>query len=86
MPELQLSFHGTFALKKEDVLRMLKAATGEQGINDSLITFKFTFLDFYRNRFGFNSSYSSMLKPVITSLGKRIAIFCQASSSVLALT
>jgi hypothetical protein len=35
MPELQLSFHTTFALKKEDVLRMLKAATEEQGINDN---------------------------------------------------
>jgi len=35
MPELQLSFHGTFALKKEDVLRMLKAATEEQGIDDT---------------------------------------------------
>ena len=35
MPELQLSFHTTFALKKEDVLRMLKAATEEKGINDN---------------------------------------------------
>jgi len=32
----------------------------------SLITFKFTFLDFYRNRFKFISSYSSMVKPLLT--------------------
>jgi len=37
MPELQLSFHGTFALKKEDVLRTLKAATEEQGIDDTKV-------------------------------------------------
>jgi hypothetical protein len=35
MPELQLSFHGTFALKKEDILRILKAANEEKGVNDT---------------------------------------------------
>jgi hypothetical protein len=35
MSELQLSFHGTFALKKEDVLRILKAAKEEKGVNDT---------------------------------------------------
>lgn len=35
MPELQLSFHGTFALKKDDLRRILKAATEEQGLKDS---------------------------------------------------
>ncbi len=35
MTELQLSFHGTFALKKEDILRILKAANEETGANDS---------------------------------------------------
>lgn len=35
MPELQLSFHGTFALKKEDVISLLKAAIEEQGLKDS---------------------------------------------------
>jgi hypothetical protein len=35
MPELQLSFHGTFALKKEDVIRILEVATEEQGLKDS---------------------------------------------------
>ena len=32
MPELQLSFHGTFVLKKEDLLRILQAATEEKGL------------------------------------------------------
>jgi hypothetical protein len=35
MPELQLSFYGTFALKKQDVLKILEAADGVQGLNDS---------------------------------------------------
>jgi len=35
MPELKLSFHGTFALKKEDLIRILEAATDEQGLKDS---------------------------------------------------
>lgn len=36
MPKLQLSFHTTFALKKEDLLKILKAASEEKGLNDSL--------------------------------------------------
>ena len=35
MPELQLSFHGTFALKKDDLLKIIKAAVEEKGINDT---------------------------------------------------
>ncbi|MDB9527855.1 DUF4007 family protein [Oscillatoria sp. CS-180] len=35
MSGLQLSFHGTFALKKEDVLKILQAAQEEQGLKDS---------------------------------------------------
>jgi hypothetical protein len=35
MPKLQLSFHGTFALKKEELGRMLHAATEAQGVKDS---------------------------------------------------
>jgi hypothetical protein len=36
MPTLQLGFHASFALKKEDLIRILEAATEEQGLNDSL--------------------------------------------------
>ena len=32
MPELQLSFHGTFVLKKEDLLKILQIATEEKGL------------------------------------------------------
>ncbi|MFN5923142.1 MAG: hypothetical protein ACK466_04875 [Pseudanabaena sp.] len=35
MSELNLSFHATFALKKEDVLRIIKAAEEEKGVKDS---------------------------------------------------
>lgn len=35
MTSLQLSFHGTFALKKEDILKILQAAQEKQGLNDS---------------------------------------------------
>jgi Protein of unknown function (DUF4007) len=35
MPTLQLSFSGTFALKKEDLCKILRAAAEEQGLNDS---------------------------------------------------
>ncbi|MEB3231920.1 MAG: DUF4007 family protein [Leptolyngbyaceae bacterium] len=35
MPDLQLSFHGTFALKKEDLLKILQAATEVQGLQGS---------------------------------------------------
>lgn len=35
MPELQLSFHTTFALKKEDILRILKVASEEKGLKDT---------------------------------------------------
>lgn len=35
MSELNLSFHATFALKKEDVLRIIKAAEEEKGLDDS---------------------------------------------------
>ena len=35
MQNLQLSFHGTFALKKEDLLKILHAAQEEQGLKDS---------------------------------------------------
>lgn len=34
MLKLQLSFHGTFALKKEDLLKILQACTEEKGLND----------------------------------------------------
>lgn len=36
MPKLQLSFHTTFALKKDDLLKILKAASEENGLDDSL--------------------------------------------------
>ena len=36
MPKLQLSFHTTFALKKDDVLKILTAASEAQGLDDSL--------------------------------------------------
>ncbi len=35
MPRLQLSFSGTFALKKEDLLKILRAAAEEQGLSSS---------------------------------------------------
>jgi hypothetical protein len=35
MPGLKLSFHGTFALKKQDLLQILEAAEAVQGLNDS---------------------------------------------------
>lgn len=37
MSALKLSFHGTFALKKQDVLKLLEAAETEQGLNGSLM-------------------------------------------------
>lgn len=36
MPKLQLSFHTTFALKKDDLLKVLNAASESQGLDDSL--------------------------------------------------
>jgi hypothetical protein len=36
MPKLQLGFHSTFALKKTDLLKILKAANEEQALDDSL--------------------------------------------------
>ncbi len=36
MPKLQLSFHTTFALKKEDLLKILQAAAEETGLKDTL--------------------------------------------------
>ncbi|OUC12872.1 MAG: hypothetical protein B0A82_20160 [Alkalinema sp. CACIAM 70d] len=36
MPKLQLSFHTSFALKKEDLLKILKAANEEQGLHGKL--------------------------------------------------
>lgn len=36
MPKLQLSFHTTFALKKEDLFKIIRAAAEEKGLNDSL--------------------------------------------------
>lgn len=36
MPRLQLSFHGTFALKRQDILKVLVAANEEQGLKDSV--------------------------------------------------
>jgi hypothetical protein len=35
MPDLQLSFHGKFALKKDDVLKILQAAQESQGLKDT---------------------------------------------------
>ena len=35
MPKIQLSFHGTFALKKEDLLKILRVAIERKGLNDS---------------------------------------------------
>ena len=37
MSALKLSFHGTFALKKQDVLKLLEAAETEQALNGSLM-------------------------------------------------
>jgi hypothetical protein len=37
MAALKLSFHSTFALKKQDVLKLLEAAEAEQGLNGSLM-------------------------------------------------
>lgn len=36
MPKLQLSFHTTFALKKEDLRKIVQAAAGEKGLDDTL--------------------------------------------------
>jgi hypothetical protein len=36
MPNLQLSFHGTFDLKKEDLTKIIKVASEDPGLNDSL--------------------------------------------------
>lgn len=36
MPKLQLGFHTTFALKKEDILKILQAAAEEKGLSDTL--------------------------------------------------
>jgi len=36
MPKLQLSFHTTFAFKKEDIHKILQAATEEKGLDDSI--------------------------------------------------
>lgn len=36
MPKLQLSFHTTFALKKEDIVKILQAAAEEKGLGDTL--------------------------------------------------
>lgn len=36
MPELKLSFHSTFALKKQDVLEILEAAAETNGLHDSM--------------------------------------------------
>ena len=35
MPELQLSFHASFALKKEDLLRIIKVALEDKGVEDT---------------------------------------------------
>jgi hypothetical protein len=35
MVKLQLSFHGTFTLKKEDLLKILQACTEEKGLDDT---------------------------------------------------
>ena len=36
MPRLQLSFHATFALKKQDLIKILQVAAEDQGLNDTL--------------------------------------------------
>ena len=36
MPRLQLGFHTTFPLKKEEILRILEAAASDQGLGDTL--------------------------------------------------
>jgi len=36
MPKLQLSFHTTFPLKKEDILRIFQVAAEDQGLSDAL--------------------------------------------------
>lgn len=36
MPKLLLSFHSTFALKKEDLIKIIQAASEEKGLKDSL--------------------------------------------------
>lgn len=36
MAKLQLSFHGTFAFKKEDIIKIIQAASEEKGLNDCL--------------------------------------------------
>ena len=36
MAKLQLHFNGSFALKKDEISRLLHAATQEKGLNDSL--------------------------------------------------
>jgi hypothetical protein len=36
MPKLQLGFHTTFALKKEDLIKILQAAAEEKGLSDTL--------------------------------------------------
>ncbi|WP_204104302.1 MULTISPECIES: DUF4007 family protein [Spirulina sp. CCY15215] len=36
MPRLQLSFHSTFALKKEDIIKILRVTSEEKGLDDSL--------------------------------------------------
>ena len=36
MPKLQLSFHTTFALKKEDVIKILQTASENMGLQGSL--------------------------------------------------
>ncbi|MBR8827709.1 MAG: DUF4007 family protein [Gomphosphaeria aponina SAG 52.96 = DSM 107014] len=36
MAKLQLSFHTTFALKKEDIIKVMQVAASEKGLSDSL--------------------------------------------------
>ena len=36
MSDLQLSFHGTFALKKEDLIKIIQAAAEEKGLDDNI--------------------------------------------------
>lgn len=36
MPKLQLSFHTTFSLRKEDLLKILRVASEEKGLDDSI--------------------------------------------------
>ncbi len=36
MPNIQLHFNGNFALKKEDLRKILQAAAEEKGLNDDL--------------------------------------------------